>query len=372
MLNWLKKNSFKIIIIVVVVIIIFLINFYLQMTKPVPKVKVQKENEITVNSLVAKVEDHEPFLSAFGRVKTQRIGNLSFGVSGTISYLSDKFVNGGKVKKGEILGKLDEEKFLLIVQRLQADIKELTKQIELRKKQLDRNKIMLEKKVISPSVYDEELIKYSQSLQMLNNSKINLGLAEKDLKDATLIAKSNGIISDVNAHEGLLVSSNSMLGTFRSLDHVEIEFIVPAKIFSISEKLIGKKIEVLWETGSEKLIKKNAIITRFQGIINDDSGGGKIFAKFNDNTNELIPLDSFVKIIYPLERFESVIKIPETALFNKKYIFVIKNGRAKKIQVNVLHSNTGYYLLKNDNLGGVDIILNRFSSNIEGTKIKLN
>ena len=372
MLNWLKKNSFKIIIIVVVVIVIFLINFYLQMTKPVPKVKVQKENEITVNSLVAKVEDHEPFLSAFGRVKTQRTGNLSFGVSGTISYLSEKFVNGGKVKKGEVLGKLDEEKFILIVQRLQSDIKELTKQIDLRKKQLDRNKIMLEKKVISPSVYDEELIKYSQSLQMLNNSKINLGLAEKDLKDATLIAKSNGIISDVNAHEGLLVSSNSMLGTFRSLDHVEIEFIVPAKIFSISEKLIGKKIEVLWETGSEKLIKKNAIITRFQGIINDDSGGGKIFAKFNDNTYELIPLDSFVKIIYPLERFESVIKIPETALFNKQYIFVIKNGRAKKIQVNVIHSNAGYYLLKNDDLGGVDIILNRFSSNIEGTKIKLN
>ena len=370
MFYWLKKNAFKIIIIIVVIIIIFVINSYLQMTKPVPKVKIQKENEITVNSLVAKPEDHEPFLSAFGRVKTQRIGNLSFGVSGTISYLSDKFVNGGKVKKGEILGKLDEEKFLLIVQRLQADIKELTKQIELRKKQLDRNKIMLEKKVISPSVYDEELIKYSKSQQMLNNSKINLGLAKKDLKDATLIAKSNGIISNVSAHEGLLVSSNSMLGTFRSLDHVEIEFIVPAKIFSISEKLIGKKIEVYWETGSEKLVRKNAIITRFQGIINDDSGGGKIFAKFSDDKNDLIPLDSFVKIIYPLEKFDSVIKIPESALFNKQFIFVIENGRAKKIKVKVIHSNTGYYLLKNDDLDGLDIILNRFSSNIEGTKIK--
>ena len=370
MFYWLKKNAFKIIIIIVVIIIIFVINSYLQMTKPVPKVKIQKENEITVNSLVAKLEDHEPFLSAFGRVKTQRIGNLSFGVSGTISYLSDKFVNGGKVKKGEILGKLDEEKFLLIVQRLQADIKELTKQIELRKKQLDRNKIMLEKKVISPSVYDEELIKYSKSQQMLNNSKINLGLAKKDLKDATLIAKSNGIISNVNAHEGLLVSSNSMLGTFRSLDHVEIEFIVPAKIFSISEKLIGKKIEVYWETGSEKLVRKNAIITRFQGIINDDSGGGKIFAKFSDDENDRIPLDSFVKIIYPLEKFDSVIKIPESALFNKQFIFVIENGRAKKIKVKVIHSNTGYYLLKNDDLDGLDIILNRFSSNIDGTKVK--
>ena len=229
---------------------------------------------------------------------------------------------------------------------------------------------MLEKKVTSPSVYDEELIKYSKSQQMLNNSKINLGLAKKDLKDATLIAKSNGIISNVNAHEGLLVSSNSMLGTFRSLDHVEIEFIVPAKIFSSSEKLIGKKIEVYWETGSEKLVRKNAIITRFQGIINDDSGGGKIFAKFSDDKNGLIPLDSFVKIIYPLEKFDSVIKIPESALFNKQFIFVIENGRAKKIKVKVIHSNTGYYLLKNDDLDGLDIILNRFSSNIEGTRIK--
>ena len=68
MFFWLKKNSFKIIIITVVVIIIFIINSYLQMTKPVPKVKVQKENEINVNSLLAIVEDHEPFLSAFGRV----------------------------------------------------------------------------------------------------------------------------------------------------------------------------------------------------------------------------------------------------------------------------------------------------------------
>ena len=97
-----------------------------------------------------------------------------------------------------------------------------------------------------------------------------------------------------------------------------------------------------------------------------------MFAKFNDNTNDLIPLDSFVKIKYPLEKFHSVIKIPDSALFNKQYVFVINKGRAKKIQVNVLHSNTGYYLLKNDNLGGVNIILNRFSSNIEGIKIKLN
>ena len=57
-------------------------------------------------------------------------------------------------------------------------------------------------------------------------------------------------------------------------------------------------------------------------------------------------------------------------MYKRQFIFVIEDGRAKKIKVKVIHSNTGYYLLKNDDLDGLDIILNRFSSNIEGTKIK--
>ena len=369
---WLKRNKLKILLIIVVIFLIYLVNLYLQNTKPIPKIEIKKENEITVDSINAKVVNHQPILSAYGRVKTQRTGNLSFGVSGTVSYLSKKFVNGGKVKKGEVLGKLDSEKYALNVERLETDVKELKKQLMLRKKQLDRRKKMFEKKVISPSVFDEELIKYSKNLQEFNNSKINLGLAKKDLKDTVLLANNNGIISEVNIHKGLLVSSSSKLAIFKSLDHVEIEFIVPAKIFSNSQKLIGKKIEVLWESGKENLLKKRAKIIRVQGFINDESGGGKIFAKFDENSDQILPLDSFVKVLYPLDKFYSVIKIPETALYNEKYVFVIKNNRAKKIEVNVLHSSDGYYLLNKENIEGLDIIKNRFSSNIEGIKIKKN
>ncbi len=72
------------------------------------------------------------------------------------------------------------------------------------------------------------------------------------------------------------------------------------------------------------------------------------FGKFVDSLNDSIPLDSFVSVRYPLEKFSSIIKIPETALFDKKYVFVIENGRAKKIEVNVLLSNSSYYLLKKE------------------------
>ena len=97
MYDWFRENKFKILVILFVIIIIYLIYQYLQITKPVPKVKVKKENQIIVNLLKAKVIDYQPFLSAYGRVKTQRTGNISFGVSGTISYLSEKFVNVEKL-----------------------------------------------------------------------------------------------------------------------------------------------------------------------------------------------------------------------------------------------------------------------------------
>ena len=43
----------------------------------------------------------------------------------------------------------------------------------------------------------------------------------------------------------------------------------------------------------------------------------------HENSDKTIPLDSFVKVLYPLNKFFSVIKIPETALYNEKYVFVI-------------------------------------------------
>ena len=59
--------------------------------------------------------------------------------------------------------RLDKTKYLLEVQRLSSDLVELEKQLNIRNKQLKKNKEMLNNNVISSSKYDDELIQISQN-----------------------------------------------------------------------------------------------------------------------------------------------------------------------------------------------------------------
>ena len=90
-------------------------------TKPTPKSKNQQEELYQCKCCEGRSKNVTPFLNAFGKVNSQRSGTLSFGVSGKIEYLSNKFLDGTIVQKGETLAKLDKTKYLLEVKRLSSD-----------------------------------------------------------------------------------------------------------------------------------------------------------------------------------------------------------------------------------------------------------
>ncbi len=370
MIRWIKNNIFKIFLFFLILFLSIFIFKFLLSSKPIPMVKKQQDNLLNVNVSKMKIENITPFLTAFGRVKSQRSGTLSFGVSGKIQYLSNNFLDGIIVKKGENLAKLDKTKYLLEVKRLSSDYVELKNQLNIRKKQLKRNKEMLDKKVISPSKYDDELIKISQNKLELNRTKINLQQAKKDLSDTDLKAKFDGLISNVNVSLGQFVSSSEIISNIQSVENLEVEFIVPSSIYSNSKTLIGKLVSVVWESNGIELVKLKAKIIRDEGISREKDGGGKIYALIKNVKERIIPLGSFVKVIYPLETFNSVIKIPDSALFQNQYIFIESNGVSKKIKVNLLFKGQGYFLTKDFGLDKKNVITNRFSIDIEGKKIK--
>ena len=371
MIKWIKNNFIKIILFFLILFLSFFVFNFLVSTKPIPKAKNQQENYINVNVVRAEIQNVTPFLNAFGKVNSQRSGTLSFGVSGKIEYLSNKFLDGTIVQKGETLAKLDKTKYLLEVKRLSSDYVELEKQLSIRKKQLKRNKVMLDKKVISPSKYDDELIKISQNKLELNRTKIYLQQAKKDLIDTDLKAKFEGLITDVNVSLGQFVSSSEIISKIQSVENLEVEFIVPSSIYSKAKTLIGKLVTVYWESNGKELVKIKAKIIRDEGIIREKDGDGKIYAVIENQKFVSIPPGSFVKVIYPIDTFVSVIKIPDSALFQNQYIFIENNGFSKKIKVNLLFKGQDYFLIDDLMLNQKNVIINRFSSDIEGKKIKI-
>ena len=345
---------------------------YLVSTKPQAQPLKVVEKIFYVNVVKTKKLDHFPTSDAFGKIVSSRRGDLRFGVSGKIKYISDAFLNGSFVKNGQVLAKLNQKRYLLEIERLNAETQELSKQLDIRKRQVKRYKSMLTKKVISQNKYDNELILFSKNNSDYIRSKINLEKAKEDLSDTILMAKFNGRLYNIKINKGQFISSNEKIADIFSIDDLEVEFVVPAKVYSDAKVLIGKSIQVTWEGGTDSLKKNTAIIERIDGKTNEEEGGGKLFAKIkqNLNQNDYIPLGTFVRINYPLGEFKGLFKLPETSLYGDK-VYIVENSVAKEKKVSLKYKGSGFVLVEG-NLNDEDLIIStRIPGNLHNKKISV-
>ena len=106
----------------ILVFLVSLISYkYLVSTKPQAEPLKVKEKTFYVNVVKAKKSDHFPTSDAFGKIVSSRTGDLRFGVSGKIEYISDSFLNGSYVNNGQVLAKLNQKRYLLEIKRLNSE-----------------------------------------------------------------------------------------------------------------------------------------------------------------------------------------------------------------------------------------------------------
>ena len=317
----------------------------------------------------AKRNNYVPKSDEFGRIVSTRQGDLRFGVPGRVIYISDNFKNGSYVKNGQVLAKLDQKRYLLEVEKLKSDTRELLTQLEIRQRQVKRFKSMLSRKVISQNQYDNELILLSKNQSDYVRSKILLEKAEEDLSYTVLRSKFNGVLYDIKINKGQFLLSNDKVANIFSVDDLEVEFAVPSKIYSNAQNLIGKDIEVVWEASDTSLKTTKGKIIRTGGKIIEEEGGGKIIAKI-DNKNLSIPLGAFVRVSYPLDEFLNVLKIPETAIYGNK-VYVVENRIARERIIDIKHKGNGYVII-DGNLSDYDqIIITKIPEKLNNQKVTI-
>ena len=364
-----KIISFRTLSFLIVLGLSLFIYKYLVSTKPEAKKLKIEEKTFYVKVMQAKRNNYVPKSDEFGRIVSTRQGDLRFGVPGRVIYISDNFKNGSYVKNGQVLAKLDQKRYLLEVEKLKSDTRELLTQLEIRQRQVKRFKSMLSRKVISQNQYDNELILLSKNQSDYVRSKILLEKAEEDLSYTVLRSKFNGVLYDIKINKGQFLLSNDKVANIFSVDDLEVEFAVPSKIYSNAQNLIGKDIEVVWEASDTSLKTTKGKIIRTGGKIIEEEGGGKIIAKI-DNKNLSIPLGAFVRVSYPLDEFLNVLKIPETAIYGNK-VYVVENRIARERTVDIKYKGNGYVII-NGNLSDYDqIIITKIPEKLNNQKVTI-
>jgi len=175
----------------------------------------------------AKVQPVNETLSLVGSVAANEMVEIKSETDGAVEEIL--FTEGQPVKKGDLLIRLDESKFIAAVNEAEANFK-------LTETTYERNKQLHAEKLVSQQEYDQSAAQYQAS-------KASLDLKKRLMKDARIYAPFKGMMSSRQVSAGQVIARNTTLTWLIDLDPVKVELNVPERF--VSQLQLGQKIEII-------------------------------------------------------------------------------------------------------------------------------
>lgn len=221
---------------------------------------------------------------------------------------------GDYVKKGQVLAQLNTDKLELELKRSEANLRRL-------KAELERNKRIYDKKMVSSDVY--ERLKFDYEAQ-----KAAFDLSKLELKYATVTAPIEGVVSQRMVKVGNMVRINDPLFKVTDFDPLHAVLHVPE---SELQKL--KVNQIAWvQVDAQKGTTYTGNIKRISPIVDASSGTFKVTVEVKDPEGKLKPgMFGRVGIVYA--NHDDTLLVDKNALIADSEVpavFIVKDGQAIK------------------------------------------
>jgi RND family efflux transporter MFP subunit len=345
----------------------FLFVVYLTLTKTEPELVIIPEKVWPVTAIQAEYKDVTPNLELFGEITSARRSELRVSVGGRVVEVGNNFKEGGVVKKGELLLIIDDFEYQNAVIEEQA-------KYEILNRDFERAEELYLKNSISEQFKDNAMLEKTQQ-------EITLAEAQKDLRDTKLFAPYDGVINSVEASLGKQVSTfNDKVGEVIDIKNLEVRFSLSkaqyGRLLEDDQAVIGRAVAIHWTAGN-KIFDFEAVISRTGAEIKSNTGGIDIFATlfFDESEFSLIRPGAFVRLSVTDKTYNQVISVPNTAVYDDEYIFIILNDRLVKRLVVVMGYDGTNTLIKADSTNEIKvgdlIMVNQLREAGEGVKVDI-
>ncbi len=345
----------------------FLFVVYLTLTKTEPELVIIPEKVWPVAAISVEYKDVTPNLELFGEITSARRSELRVSVGGQVVEVGENFKKGGVVKKGELLLIIDDFEYQNAVIEEQA-------KYEILNRDFERAEELYLKNSISEQFRDNAMLEKTQQ-------EITLAEAQKDLRDTKLFAPYDGVINGVEASLGKQVSTfNDKVGEIIDIKNLEVRFSLSkaqyGRLLEDDQAVIGRAVAIHWIAGNQ-IFDFEAEISRTGAEIKSNTGGIDIFATlfFDESEFSLIRPGAFVRLSVTDKTYNQVISVPNTAVYDDEYIFIILNDRLVKRLVVVMGYDGTNTLIKADSTNEIKvgdlIMVNQLREAGEGVKVQI-
>ncbi len=238
--------------------------------------------------------------------------------------IDEVFVEEGDyVEKGQVLARLDPERYELSVQKATADLTGIEKELA----KIDK---VYKEKLVSSDTFDKLTSQYKSAAATLE-------LAKLDLAEATIKAPISGFIAERNAKVGNLTESFQRERMFHIVEQKELYGIVHLPEKELSRVHKDQQATLALTALGDSTVK--AYVERISPVIDSTTGTFKVTLRVPNDSN-VLKAGMFAQVKLNYDTRSNATLLPRKALLSiddKVNVFVIVDGKAQKVAV-----KTGY------------------------------
>ena len=249
---------------------------------------------------------------------------------------------GDYVEKGQELAKLEQERYILNLNRAKADLRGI-------QKELDKIDKVYNQKLVSDDTYDKLSAQFE-------SAKATLELAELDLAETIIRAPISGYIAERNAKVGNLTESFQRERMFQIVQQKQLYGIVHLPEKELARVHKDQRASLTVTALSDKTI--DAFVERISPVIDAETGTFKVTLRVPNEENYL-KAGMFSKVKLNYDTHQNATLLPRKALLHiddQINVFVVKDGIATKLPVKIGYQE-GQFVEITEGLDGTEKVV---------------
>lgn len=295
----------------------------------VPSETAESVKKIPVKAVRAARGSITSYLQVSGTTQAFQQARVGSKVEGVIQEI--RADEGTRVKKGDVLLRLEPDDFKLGIDQAQATLKQAEHDLEQQTQDWKRIEALYKRRVVPKSRYDSMLASYSISRSRVEECRAVLGLAQQKYEDSVVRAPFDGVITEKMMHQGEV----SSLWAYK-WEALEIMDLSSIKL----ECDVSEKLKAALREGMDAAISIDAYpdetftgrIATVNPLVEPDQRTFRIKIII-PNSERKLTAGMFARVRIAHNRKDNVLVIPGNEILERPdghFIFVVRDGIAEQ------------------------------------------
>jgi membrane fusion protein (multidrug efflux system) len=294
-------------------------------------------------------------------------------------YLEEIYVDEGQVvSKGQPLFRLSSNEYKESVTKAEANLRRAIAEAKTKTLETDRIKLMVDKKVISPTELDVAMAQKEAAESGISEARSTLENAKINLSYTFIRAPFDGILDRIPFKKGSLINTGSLLTSISNIDEVYAYFKVSETEYlhfiSSGHNLtdrdrINETVSLQLADGSTYPHK--GFVETMEGDFDRATGSIAFRARFK-NPDRILKHGSSGKVLMT-KKINNALLIPQKSAFtiqDKYFVYVLdENNKARSRNFNTAERFQNYFIAKGLQQGD-RVIVEGIQQLREGMKVK--